>query len=237
MFAHLRVIWRSCEGHLVAEVGVKAGKITNMTFIHEGVLKIFSPPNLEKWRKKVDETSILETNMIFDFEIFPKKLQDFFKFSDFQICFQNHRDFSDFQNSFKIFKTKSDFQIFCWDFQISDFFLYMKECSKYFHPQILKNKEKKLKLRSWKQKCFSILRFSPKNFKISSDFQILRFFSKSSRFFRFSEFFQKKKKTDFQIFLLRFSDFRFVWKFPDFPPKFRDSSDFVIFQKLVFPVE
>ena len=81
----------------------------------------------------------------------------------------------------------------------------------------------------------------PTKIDISSDFQILRFFSKSSRFFIFSYFqnFPKNVKifADFQNF--RFFQF-FCWdfqisdllgKFQIFPLTFQDSSYFLIFQK------
>ena len=75
--------------------------------------------------------------------------------------------------------------------------------------------------------------------KNSRFLQILRFVSKSSRFFRISVFQNFFKHfnifSEFQIFILfsiflRFSDFRFFGNVHFFS-KFRDSSEFLIFQK------
>ena len=107
----------------MGKMGVKGGKLTNMTFRHEGVLKIKCPRNLEEKKWNFD---FLIFFLIFDFEIF-SKISRFFRFSDFEIFFnifeisrfsvffQIFQDFSDCQNS--RFSTKKR------DFQISDLFV------------------------------------------------------------------------------------------------------------------
>ena len=116
-------------------MGVECGKITNVTFRHEGVLKIFFLEILiiifllVTIEEKNVETSILENKIAFRFWDFVfQKVRSSFRFSDFEIFFNIFEIFqiSDVQNFLKMFKIFSDFQIFQNKLRFSDFIFVWK---------------------------------------------------------------------------------------------------------------